>query len=267
MYPLTIYREDIPTSTVISNIFIDEYMTEANDAEIKVYLYLMRMVSANLPTSVSDMADRFNHTEKDILRALKYWEKKNLFSLEYNESKVLTGIHFKKGEVPHMEEKETKPLGQIVPMKLSSEVEEVKPMEFDEKITYSRDQIKEFKNNPETSQILFVAESYLKKILNTGDVETLIFMSKELKFSCELIDYLLQYCIERDKKNLSYIKAVAIDWAKHGIKDVKQAKAYLKSFESTNKKPQAKTITKNSFNQFKQTDYDFEELEKQLLSQ
>ena len=65
-------------STYVSNIFIDEYMQDANDAQIKIYLFLLRMMSSNLPTSVPDLADKFNHTEKDVVRALKYWEKKGL---------------------------------------------------------------------------------------------------------------------------------------------------------------------------------------------
>ena len=80
-------------STNVSNIFIDEYMQDANDAQIKIYLFLLRMMSANLPTSVSALADKFNHTEKDVIRALKYWEKKELISLEYDVSGNLTGIH------------------------------------------------------------------------------------------------------------------------------------------------------------------------------
>ena len=73
-------------STNVSNIFIDEYMQDANDAQIKIYLFLLRMMSANLPTSVEALADKFNHTESDVIRALKYWEKKRLISLEYDSS-------------------------------------------------------------------------------------------------------------------------------------------------------------------------------------
>ena len=80
-------------STYVSNIFIDEYMQDANDAQIKIYLFLLRMMSANLPTSVSALADKFNHTESDVIRSLKYWEKKGLVSLEYDASQNLTGIH------------------------------------------------------------------------------------------------------------------------------------------------------------------------------
>ena len=80
-------------STYVSNIFIDEYMQDANDAQIKIYLFLLRMMSANLPTSVEALADKFNHTESDVIRALKYWEKKGLISLEYDGSQNRTGIH------------------------------------------------------------------------------------------------------------------------------------------------------------------------------
>ena len=47
---------------------------DANDAQLKIYLYLLRVTGAGLTTSISDMADQFNHTEKDVVRALKYWE-------------------------------------------------------------------------------------------------------------------------------------------------------------------------------------------------
>ena len=91
MSRLTIYRDDYSDATIVSNQFIDEYMENANDAQIKVYLYLLRMMHANLPTSISDIADKFNHTEKDVVRALSYWEKKNLVRIEYDENGEIVG--------------------------------------------------------------------------------------------------------------------------------------------------------------------------------
>ena len=80
----TIYSDSGSDSTMVSNLFIDEYMKSANDAQIKVYLYLLRVMGAHRPTSVSDMADRFNHTEKDVIRSLRYWEKKGLLNLTFD---------------------------------------------------------------------------------------------------------------------------------------------------------------------------------------
>ena len=62
---LTIYQDNYTDSTVISNRFIDEYMLAANDAQLKIYLYLIRMMSARLSTSICDIADTFNYTEKE----------------------------------------------------------------------------------------------------------------------------------------------------------------------------------------------------------
>ena len=73
----TVYNKAETDSTVVSNLFIDQYMCDANDAQIKIYLYLIRMMSAQEVTSISDMADKFNHTEKEVLRSLKYWERKD----------------------------------------------------------------------------------------------------------------------------------------------------------------------------------------------
>ena len=54
----TIYNDSGSDSTMVSNLFIDEYMKSANDAQIKVYLYLLRMMGTHRAASVSDMADQ-----------------------------------------------------------------------------------------------------------------------------------------------------------------------------------------------------------------
>ena len=91
MNRINIYRST-NISTSISNVFIDEYMQDANDAQLKIYLFLIRMMSANLPTSVTDIADKFNYTEKDVLRSLMYWESKGLIALDYDARQNLSGI-------------------------------------------------------------------------------------------------------------------------------------------------------------------------------
>lgn len=230
MSTLTIYKDDQTGSTVVSNRFIDEYLKDANDAQIKVYLYLLRMISANLPTGISDIADKFNHTEKDVLRALKYWEKAHLLSLEYDDRKELVGIRF---ITPSQDSQpEARPLAPIVPLKLvAAEApvakQEASSHEYPAKPTYSRDDLKKFKDAPETGQILFVAETYLKRNLSMTDIETLYFIHHDLAFTCELIDYILQYCVERDKKNFSYIRKVAINLADAGVTTPKQAKSFF----------------------------------------
>lgn len=82
MAKITLYNEQPMAATYVPNIFIDEYMTQANGEYVKVYLYLLRSISqADCSFSLSQIADHFDCTERDILRALKYWEKLQLFRL------------------------------------------------------------------------------------------------------------------------------------------------------------------------------------------
>lgn len=235
MSKLKIYKNNYADTTVIPNRFIDEYMVDANDAQIKVYLYLVRMMSANLSTSVSDMADIFNHTEKDVMRSLKYWEKQHLISLEYDENKNLTGIHmtdFANAEsstdspalssAPICDTVVAKSVAEAV-VKPSSTVTMI-PKITPEKPVYSLDDLKAFKEQENTAQLLFIAEAYLQKTLSPSEIQTILFFSDGLKMSDDLIDYLIQYCVDRGKKDFKYIEKVAITWAEQGIKTPAQAK-------------------------------------------
>lgn len=216
---LTIYQDNYTDSTVISNRFIDEYMLAANDAQLKIYLYLIRMMSARLSTSICDIADTFNYTEKDVMRALKYWEKNRLLTLDYDENKNVIGIHLMDfaaapapaqiAPVPSVTVPSVTPLASIVPIA--------------SKPNYTLDDLKAFKSNEASSRLLFVAEQYLKKTLSANDIRTILFISDKLGFSEDLIDYLIQYCVDRGKKDLRYIEKVALSWAEQGITTPKQA--------------------------------------------
>lgn len=231
---LTIYKDNDVDSTAVSNLFIDEYMKDANDAQIKVYLYLLRMMNAHLATSVSDIADKFNHTEKDVIRALKYWEKNGLLTLDFDKGKNLVGIHIHDlNAADNTKSCRAAATSSFVPMpsiqpavpaaETDPAVENAENAVPFDKPTYSADQLREFKNRQNTSQLLFIAESYIGKPLTPSEMKTILYFTDVLHFSDDLIDYLLQYCVERDKKDFKYIEKVALNWAEQGITTPKQA--------------------------------------------
>lgn len=84
----------LPSTTFIHNIFIENYMLSANGSYVKVYIYLAKCIqSGEKNLSVSSLADKMDNTEKDILRALNYWEKNNLINLLKNgPGNEITGI-------------------------------------------------------------------------------------------------------------------------------------------------------------------------------
>ncbi|MBO5523011.1 MAG: DNA replication protein DnaD, partial [Roseburia sp.] len=90
MPKITIHNDSDTSVTSVSNIFIDEYMSDANGEFVKIYLYLLRLMNApDASVSLSSIADKFEHTEKDVKRALCYWERMRLLRLEYDENQNL----------------------------------------------------------------------------------------------------------------------------------------------------------------------------------
>ena len=94
MPTIQLINDSSSTMTSVSNIFIDEFMPEANGEFVKVYLYLLRSLSNHsCECTISAIADKLEHTEKDVTRALKYWERMGLLKLEFNSSKKLSAVH------------------------------------------------------------------------------------------------------------------------------------------------------------------------------
>lgn len=219
MGKVTMSHHTAASQTAVTNAFIDYYMGDANDAQIKVYLYLLRMMQAGLSTSVCDIADKFNDTEKDIMRALTYWEKKGLISLEYDGAGHLLSISLE--DIP-----EVRDTGKVTVMPGASAVKPVactnaapaiarRPKNVDEK---------------ENQQLVFLAEQYFGRTLNPADIRKIFYIHNDLEFSMDLMDYLMQYCAEQGKKDFRYMEKVAENWNEAGIKTTRQAKARARKY-------------------------------------
>ncbi len=90
-----------PSTTLLYNTFIENYMPEANGDYVKVYLYLAKcMQHKESGLSINYLADRMDHTEKDVIRALQYWEKKKLLRIERDQSGYITSIEMSLPEDP-----------------------------------------------------------------------------------------------------------------------------------------------------------------------
>lgn len=226
-------------ATSVSNTFIDEFMKDANGSQIKIYLYLLRMFQANLPTDISRIADYFNFMEKDVIRALQYWEKRNVLSLDINDEEHITGVTFLDLTALGSENSTKKATKEISlrqqvkePVISAIKVTPLTEREF-EKPPYSPNQVKAFRECDDAQNIIMFAEAYLKKQLTPSDITSLFFIYDELHFSVDLIDCLIQYCAQRGKRDFRYIETVAIAWAKDGITTPELAAAEVKKREST----------------------------------
>ena len=208
------------------NLFIDNYMKDANDAQLKIYLFLLRKMNACQATSVSDIADMFNHTEKDVIRALKYWEQKQLIDLDFDGSgRELVGIHIRDLDAASGQRAGS---GQAAPSFVPSPAAEPEPEAEDAspyaKPSYSASQLREFKSRQDTVQLLGIAEAYIGKPLTPSEIKSVLYFSDRLHFSDDLIDYLIESCVTKNHKSVHYMEKIALSWAKAGITTVTAAK-------------------------------------------
>ena len=250
MAAIALHHDKDVSATYVSNSFIDYYMTAANGEYVKIYLYLLRCMSnPENSFSLSAAADRFEHTEKDIQRALKYWEKMNLLQLEYDGEKNLSGIRFLDSLPPRESDaaagnRSDAPLQAAAsgvsddgaPQALDHLPPETVPSDTEQDGTarkrpdYTAAQIAEFQAQESVSELLFVSEHYLKRPLTTTDIHTIFFWYDDLKLKVDLIEYLIEYCIGKGHTSLRYMDKVAIAWKEEGIQTVAQAKQASSSF-------------------------------------
>lgn len=223
MSKISLHAEGVSDVTIVPNIFIDQFMPSANGAYVKVYLYLLRCLKGDCPeVTISSIADRLENTEKDIIRALSYWEKLNLLTLTHNVQKEITSIHL--ADVGNL-----KNVSAIELPEANTEADEIAVSLHTEKKptarqTYSAEKIAQLSSNDEITWALHIVEIYLDRPLKPMDLQLILYLFEELHFTPELIMYLFEYCVSKGKKVASYIEAVALTWAEEGIDTEEKAK-------------------------------------------
>ncbi|MDY3121075.1 DnaD domain protein [Suipraeoptans intestinalis] len=217
-------------TTTIENTFIDQYMASANGEYVKVYLLLLRRSCNGLdPWSVSQLADFLDCTEKDIVRACNYWKKAGL--LEYQESSASSSVPASNAgaseEAGFASSEKSKKVsyGQRTDEKKSSPATVLSLSESKTASSAKKTPTKRTSSQKALKQLIHVAEQYLGKTLSASDMETIQYFLTDLEFSPDLIDYLLEYCVEYDHKSMHYIKKVALSWKEQQVTTIEEAKA------------------------------------------
>lgn len=243
MQTITISTANSETYSSISNFFIDYYMTEANGEFVKVYLYLVRLLSINQAITVAKIADHFNLTEKDICRAIKYWISKDVLRLNYDGKGKLCGIVLLPLQAPMADQiadsdidsilqgpvSET-PVEQALPEKAPVVVAE-QPQQTSTVVFTVPPKPRQTKaamdsklNDPNWENIVHEFEALFGKTVSPADMQTLLYIYDTLAFDVDLFEYLIEYCVMMNKKNSRYLESVAIAWYKDGIRTKAQAK-------------------------------------------
>ena len=252
MKTLTLKNKFQTNATLLPNDFIDNYMIDANGEFVKVYLFLLRHLDDPCSSlTLTTIADCLNNTEADILRAFRYWEKKGLLRTERDTDGKITALELQKmslsgGDTSSVAKPSSvspaapAPAAASAPLAASAAAKAVP--------------IDSFRAQKEIKSLLFIAEQYLGKTLTHTEMETITYFYDTLHMSADLIEYLIESCVENGHKSMHYIRKVAFSWAEDGIETVSQAKeqsalynkncyTVLNAFGIKNRGPAASELT------------------------
>lgn len=226
-------QEGYLSATSIPNCFIEKYMPKAAGEFVKIFIYLLKCVEENRnELSISRIADALEDSEKDVIRALKYWEKKGLLKLTFEDKTLISLRLVSFAEMS--DDAENIPVfssARQLPKASSPQPDEAEEVISDiseagapRRREYTPSEIEAFSKEEEITQLLYAIQKYLGHALSGSELNTVLFFYDTLKLPVDVIDYLFEYCVSKGHKSMRYIEKTAIGWSERGIKTLKAAK-------------------------------------------
>lgn len=191
--------------TKVENIFINEYMPQAPGDYVKVYVYALMYAEHMFPMKNETMALQLNVSESKIKEAWNYWEKLGVikkhylndgdpgdFTVEFRNLKNLLYGDISEEETQPQEEVKANPMG-----------------------------------NSALKQLISSIEGVMNRSLATSEVKTIIDWNEADNISPEIINYCVNYCVEKNKYSFKYIDTVLRNWKAKGLDTVDKVNSYL----------------------------------------
>ena len=85
---------------------------------------------------------------------------------------------------------------------------------------------REMAEETENSALLYAVQQYLGKTFSAIECEKFAYFYDVLHMSCELLEYLAEYCAEGGHTSIRYIEKVALKWYEEGIHTKDEAREY-----------------------------------------
>lgn len=199
--------------TLVSNTFLEEYMPEAEPLFCVIYLYILKLSYENNQIGTEEIADKFQVLESDVIKALKYWDKKGIIKYIKKDDEEI--IDFSTIDIKP-NKKQIK--SQLQPKYTEGEISDL------------------YDNKTDIKEIFEFCEKILGKPLNSPERNLFISLYEWYGLNKDLIRLLVEYCVSIGKTNMRYIETVAINWCEKGIDTVEKAEENLILFKKDYRK-------------------------------
>jgi DnaD/phage-associated family protein len=244
--------------TPLPNVFIDQYMPNATPVYVMVYILGLRHCLGGEGVSIKDLAETLKLLASDVINAWRYWEKEGLITI-LDDNVEHFSIEFKAAEM--IGKTAEKAIGKekteaAAPYKISLAAQpSYSPKEIDIYMARSDEIRRLFKS----------AENIFARPLAYTELNMLLCFFEWYALPIDVIEVMLKYCVDQNKRGKNYLEAVARDWSENGIDTVEAAAAYIDTFAGYHQILKAFGITGKTPNK-KQTAFIKKWLEEYRLS-
>lgn len=190
----------------IPELFVSNYLTNANGDYVKLYLYCMFISKHNGDISPLDLSKKLSLSLSTVEQGLKYWEE--------------NGVMTRKQKNYILNDLKQQEIGKLYTPKLTSLPE---------------DAVKNTSKNVQRTKIINAINSmFFQGVMSPTwytDIDTLF---AKYKFEEDVVYSLFQYCFDRQALHRKYLFTVADAWAQSGIVTMEDVDNYYSQFEKTN---------------------------------
>lgn len=180
-------------TTVVDNVFLSDFLPNANGDYVKVYLYGLYKCSSGRDNDLQSFSKALQMSEEDIISIFYYWQEVGLVNVVNVEPIMI----------------------RFLPVKSALS------------------KIKKYNVDKYTSFNLSAQELIGSKMLTPRELEEFYYLIENLHISADALLRIIEYCVSIKGKNISvsYIVAVAKNWIYDGVRTVEDVLERLEAQE------------------------------------
>ncbi len=199
-------RSIVFSDTLISDIFLTEYMPDADGDYVKLYLYCLFLGKHNRQVSITDLSKKLCMDISKVKQAFAYWE--NVGVLIRSEGSMI---------ICDLKEKE---VHKLYRPKLTSTPEEAKQSSE--------------RNRRRSQVITAINNTFFQGVMTPGWYLDIDAWFEKYGFEEDVMLALFKYCFDRRALNKNYLLSVAENWHSKGIKNSFDLDNYFVVYEKSN---------------------------------
>lgn len=196
----------------VENIFINEYMPEADGDFVKVYLLARLYAETDRSISEIEMAKQLGISKDRILEAWNYWEEWGAIKKHYlgGDGRLDFAVEFVN----------------LKEMLYGGESDEPLLIETDPEI-----KVRPVFGNEEINSLMEQIEKTFGRTLSPTDLQSIINWIEEYKATPEVILKAADYCVAKNKMSFRYMGSLIEGWVAQGLNTADKIDDYLEEFD------------------------------------